>query len=339
MGILIFHLVLSIIGAYNYLYNFNIAEKYLLIYTSDKQQVTAKSASHSIENYINSTINQLHSLVFSFTEIDENSRVDTDLTRKEFATYIKENKGPISEIAFYNEKGDLKILENAAHNKEGESHNFSQSEFFLWSKDPKNTNKVYISTPFTGKIGTSKDKVIMIIASPVYFGSQFKGTVSIRFFLQDFSNSFVYPLSTKLYENALIVNSDGLVITGNSYFVNKNLIDYAKNKNWKQSKAFINTFKGVLKKDRSDVTWVFQYPKDVPRNYLVSSSKIDIPNTDRDLYLIISSSRNEALKPISTLRYYGSLGIWASMAITFIGGALYIGLRQLSISKTKNKQK
>ena len=337
LGILLFHLILSVVGLLSYLSNFSNAEKYLLIYTSEKQQVTAKSATISIENYINSTRNQLRSLVFNFAKIDENTSVDLNVTRNEFVSFISANKGLVSEIAFYDDQGNLKILENAIHNKEGEGQNFNKTEFFLWSKDPKNANRIFISSPFTGKIGSSKNKVLMIIATPVYFGSRFKGTVSIRFLLQDFSNAYIYPLSTNLFDSALIVNSDGQIIAGNTYFVNKNLISYAKSKNWKQSKAFIKTFQNILKKDKADVTWVFQYPKDVPRTYLVSSSKIDIPNTDRDLYLIVSSARSEALKPVSNLRYYGSLGIWVSLAITFIGGALYIGIREFSLRKAKNK--
>ncbi len=328
--ILLAHILLSVVGFYNFVFNYHLSEVYLVQSVNEKQQIISKSGARSVENFLHSIDNQLSSFVFSFAKIDGNTAIDKEATRQQFAEFIKRSKPPISGIALYDESGTLIIIENKEHNKLGEGVDFSSRDFITWSTDPLNKGKSFITNPYISASGSTQGQNIMAIVTPIYFGNKFKGTLAIRFLVNQFKDAFINPLATAIDEDSFIIDNNNVVIAGDVGLLNKNLNDYARQSKWHNYTDFNDKLNAVLKKDSTNTSWNFAFPNQKVKNYLVASSKIDLPNTDKDLYLILLTPQSGTLKPLSPLRYYGTVWIWISIILTFLGGVIYIVVKRLS---------
>jgi len=241
--------------------------------------------------------------------------------------YMQRTQLPISGIALFDENSKVSILENRLHTREGEGEDFSKAQFIKWSKDPKNKGKTFISTPLIGTVGTSKGKIIYNVVEPLYFGNKFKGTLAIRLRVEDFTKTFVTPLNIDSSEDVFIINTKGTVIAGKDSLLNKNLFDFASKEKWSNYQDYINKLNLALKKNETQVTWTSKLPNEKPREMLVGISKIDIPDTDQDLYMKVATPKEGVLDSLGGLRKYGYFWLGFGILTTIIGSILIIRLQ------------
>ena len=330
-GLIVLHIVSVIIGFAIFIASYQTAENLLVQQSLNKQMILAKAGSSSVENLVKNVQNQLSSFIFSFSDPNENHSINKKVTRAAFAAYMQRSQLPVNGIAMYDEEGKLSILENRGHIYTGENQNFSQTELIKWSKDPESKNKTYISTPYIGTTGASVGKIIIIIAKPIYFGSVYKGTLAVRLLVNDFRSDFITALVSDSDEDSFIVNSAGVLLAGNSALTNQNLFSYARKKKWSGSADFTKKLSTALKTNSFQTNWTFQNPGDKPKDSLVGISKIDIPNTDKDLFFAATSSRDKALASLKSLRGYGYAWLGFGVLTTTVGGLLVMFLKSGSL--------
>lgn len=323
-GLILLHLAFAITGSYLFLLNYRLSEAQLTQQSLNKQTILAKSGSTSIEDLLQNVQNQLSSFIFSFTQVPETASIDKKQTRLEFDSYMQRTQLPVNGVALYDENGVLVILGNRKHNLNGEGQNFSQTSYIQWSKDPAHKGKTYISTPLIGTTGASIGKIIILIEQPIYFGSAYKGTLAIKLLVDDFRIAFIDPLASDPSENSLILNNAGVVLAGNSSLLNKNLFYYAQKQKWSQYKDFMQKLNLAIKGNVSRYTWTFQNPKDKPKVFFASVRKIDIPNTDKDLYMVISSPKDSILASLKPLRIYGFSWLGLGVFVNVLGAVIAV---------------
>lgn len=317
------HVLFAIVGLYTYLVTYHISEDLLIQKTLNKQLVLAKAGSLSIENLLRSVQSELYSFAFSFDKTSEGEVIDKDITRAGLVSYIQRSQLPVSGVALFDENGKVAILENRSHVREGEGEDFSEAEFIKWSKEPINKGKIFLSTPLLGTVGASKGKIILVMAEPIYFGSKFKGTLAIRLRVEDFTKAYVTPLISDSTEDTFIVNQNGVVIAGRDSLLNTNLFDYAKKLKWSNYEDFIRKLQLAFTKNETQTVWTSQLPGEKPRKMLVGISKIDLPGTDKDLYIKVATPAEGVLDSLSGLRKYGY--IWLGVgALTTIVASLIV---------------
>lgn len=326
-SLILLHVLFAIVGLYTYLSAYKYAENLVVQKTLNKQLILAKTGSRAAENLIKNVQSDLASLIFSFAKIDEGASIDKELTRTAFATYMQRSELPVSGIALFDENGKVAILENRLHIQTGEGDDFSQAGFIKWSKNPLNKGKTFVSTPLLGTVGASKGKIILVIAEPLYFGNKFKGTLAIRLRIEDFTKAFVTSLYSDSSEDAFIVNTNGVVIAGRDTLLNKNLVDYAKSKKWSQYNNFISQLSLALKKNETQTIWTIQLPNEKPKEMLVGISKIDIPDTDKDLYMKVATPKDGVIDSLSGLKRYGFLWLGFGVLTTIAGSFILIRLQ------------
>jgi len=326
-GLILLHILFAIIGLYIYLFNYRLSENILVQKTLNKQLILAKAGSFSVENLFKNVQNQLSSFTFSFARINESSQIDKDATRAEFIGYMQRSQLPVNGIALYDEKGILTIIENRQDIRIGENQDFSQTALIKWSKNPVNKDKTFISTPYIGTVGASAGKIIIIIAKPIYFGNVYKGTLAVRLLVNDFIDAFIYPLNISTDEDTFVLDKHGVVIAGNKTLTNKNLFTYAQQQNWSLHEDFTNKLGLALKTNNTQTTWTFQNPKEKSKLLLVGVSKIDIPNTDKDLYMIVTTSKDGITASLRPLLGYGLIWLGFGVFTTILGGLIVILLR------------
>ena len=326
-SLIILHILFAIVGLFTYLVIYNFSENLLIQKTLNKQLILAKAGSLAVENLIKNVQNELASFVFSFAKTDESDAIDKNTTRAAFASYMQRSQLPVSGIALFDENGTVAILENRSHIRTGEGENFSQAVFTKWSKNPNNKGKTFISTPLLGTVGASKGKIILVIAQPLYFGNKFKGTLAVRLRVEDFTKAFVTSLGSDSSEDAFIVNTSGVVIAGKDSLLNKNLFDFASKEKWSNYQDYLNKLHLALKKNETQVTWTSKLPNEKPREMLVGISKIDIPDTDQDLYMKVATPKDGVIDSLSRLKKYGFLWLGFGVITTIIGSLLIIRLQ------------
>lgn len=321
-SLIVLHIFFAIIGFSIFLFNYNLSEKLLMQRTLSKQLILAKSGSSSVENLLKNTQNQLSSFVFSFAKVNESAQIDIDVTRTEFIAYMKRSQLPINGIALYDENGILSIIENKQDIRVGENQDFSRAEFIKWSKNPLNKTKVFVSTPYIGTAGASVGKIILVVAKPVYFGNKYKGTLAIRILIDDLRREFITPLTNDPDEDSFIVNSNGIFIAGLPSLINKDLYVYAKEQKWNQSQDFSQKLRAALRNNMTQTTWVFLNPKEKPKESLVGISKIDLPDTDNDLFMIITTPKDGIISALYPIRIYAFTWLGFGILTTIIGGII-----------------
>ena len=329
-SLIIIHVLFAIVGLFTYLASYNISEKLLVQKTQSKQFVLAKAGSLAVDSLLKNVQLELSSFIFSFNKVEEKYAIDKDLTRAGFIAYMQRAQLPINGIALFDEQGKAAILENRYHIQSGEGEDFSKAGFIKWSKDPANKGKTFISTPLVGTIGASKDKIILIVAEPIYFGDNYKGTLVIRLLVDDFTKTFVTPLNLDSNEETFIINTNGVVIAGRNTLLNRNLFSYAKQRKWNQSDDFINKLNQAIKKGDAQTSWVFQQPQEQPKVMLIGISKIDIPDSDIDMYMIVTTPESGVIDLLSVLKRYGYFWLGFGVMTTIIGSLIVIKLEKKS---------
>ncbi len=323
-GLILLHLAFAILGFYLFTINYHLSEVQLTQKALVKQAILAKAGSTSIENLIKNVQNQLSSFVFSFAPGSEIVPINIAHTRLAFDEYIQRAQLPINGVVLYDENGTLNILGNRQHIRTGEGQNFAQTSYIRWSKDPTNKGKTYISTPYIGTTGASIGKTIILVAQPIYFGDTYKGTLAIKLLVDDFRKSFIDTLASDPAEDSFIITNKGLLLAGNTALINQNLFAYAQKQKWNQYKDFTQKLSTTIKTNKSQAVWTFQNPKDKTKVVFVGISKIDIPNTDNDLYIVVNTSKDDALASLQPLRLYGFAWLGFGLLASFLGAIIAV---------------
>ena len=321
------HIIFAIVGLYTYLSAYHYAENLLVQRTLSKQLILAKAGSTAVENLLKNVQSELNSLVFSFDKTTGNESIDQEATRAEFRNYMQRAQLPVNGIALFDETGKVRILENREHIRKGEGEDFSKTQFIKWSQDPKNKDKIFISPPLIGVVGSSKGRIIYNIVEPIYFGNKFKATLAIRLRVEDFTKTFVTPLIADTNEDVFILNTNGVVMAGKDSILNTNLFTYAKSKKWPDYDKFNSQLATALKQPETQADWTIQPPNEPPKEMLVGISKIDIPNTNDDLYMEVATPKTGVLESLSELRKYGYIWLSIGVLTTIIGSLVIIRLQ------------
>lgn len=325
--LIVLHIFSAIFAFYTYFATYKLSESLLVSKITNRQLIMAKSGSTALENLQKNIQNQLFSFKFSFAKIADDSSIDISGTRAAFSSFIQRSSPPVGEIALYDSMGKLLIIENRRYNHTGENTDFSGSEFFKWSKNPLNRDKVYFSTPYKSISGATIGRNILILASPVYFGATYKGTLSIRLLIDDFQNAFITPITLDNKVDSFIIDKDFVVLAGNEGLLNQNLAAYAAKEKWPGYQNFTNELKKGITSNITQTTWNFKNPQEKTRTLLVGISKIDIPNTDKDLFLVVTSSKQDITSLLRPLRLFGIAWLGFGVITTTIGGLILIFLR------------
>ncbi|HEX8932003.1 MAG TPA: cache domain-containing protein [Patescibacteria group bacterium] len=318
-GLIISHIITALLGFFIFIVNYQISQNLLIQNTLNRQLTLAKSGSLSAENLLKSVQSDLASFIFTFAKIPDYSPIDKDATRLAFIAYIQKSELPTTGIALYDDTGKLSIIENRYDIRTGEGMDFSKTELILWAKNPLNKGKTFISSPYIATTGGSVGKIIMVIAEPLYFGNTYKGTLAIRLLVNDFRNAYISPLISGQDDSSFIINTNGIVLAGADKLVGQNIFNYAQTQKWNDYPTFTKSLQTALKQNNTQTTWTFQYPNEKAKDFIVGISKIDLPNTDKDLYLVVLRSKDTTISPLKPILGYGLVWVGLGLLTTIIG--------------------
>lgn len=137
--------------------------------------------------------------------------------RKAFGLLInhfQEKKVPFVGIGRLDKEGRVVWEENAQGTREGEGVLLADRDYFLWAKEQKKPGKIYISQPVVGRGGVAVGEQGLVMAAPVFYQNQFNGLVFVPFPLKSLTEKLIFPLARSSDFQSLIIDQEGVVITG-----------------------------------------------------------------------------------------------------------------------------
>ncbi len=315
LTILSLQILFSIFGLYNYFFNFNLSKDFLIKQSQETQLTVTRAGTKSVEVFMKSIINQL--LILERNNVIDS--LDKEKTRQAFQQFVDNTDELVADIARYDKEGKLVVIENKRRIYTGEKEDYSDRDFIQWSKTQAEENQILITPPYIARAGAARGKAIIVVATPSYFNHEYTGTIAIRFALNEFKKSFIDPLGTA-DEETMIIDSSGRILVGRSSLGNQNLLDYAKKTKWNGSKDFIDKFKQMLNSYEGRDIWKFQYPGENPKSFLATYNKINIPNTDNDLYLIVTRNEPNITSSINPFYAYGTYWLGGGILLSVLIG-------------------
>ena len=130
--------------------------------------------------------------------------------------------GPVSDVVLTDANGLVKFgLDRQGNSVTGTD--LSDSEYFKWAKTASESAS-FVGNPALSKIGFTKGKYIVPVASPVIKNGKFNGVLVASFFLDEATANFLNPLKvsdkTLIYlvdENGVILSSSLQSLVGSNY--------------------------------------------------------------------------------------------------------------------------
>jgi hypothetical protein len=102
-------------------------------------------------------------------------------------------------------------------------------DYFIWASQQTTSGQVYLAKPVTARTGPNQGKPVVVMATPIFNGSQFDGALLITFSLDDVINKFVKPLSGSEPNLMIVFYNDGTVFwSSQPTWEGKNLSEIAR---------------------------------------------------------------------------------------------------------------
>lgn len=175
-----------------------ISRDFLTEQIQHRQQLAVRVTATSIDTFLNS-IGKTAIMLSNNPDIDE---------LDQFTLSWKDSK--ISGLIVTNERGIVTKNSNPLKIRDT-GVDLSDREYFKWAKQAKK-GEYKIFTPVISKVGTSKDKYIVTIATPIFVDNHFDGVLSIAVLLSDLTKSYLENLKVLDSGETYLVTSDGEIL-------------------------------------------------------------------------------------------------------------------------------
>jgi len=167
-----------------------------------RQQLAVRSVASSIEIFLNSVGRA--SIILANNTSQENL--------DQFTSIWEDSK--ISELVVTDKKGI--VIRNSNPQKVRDfGVDTSKRDYYQWSKTAK-VGEYKVFTPILSKVGASKGKYVVIVATPLVTNGEYKGVVAIAVLLSDINGDYLDNLKVLESNKTYLVTSTGEIIYSDS---------------------------------------------------------------------------------------------------------------------------
>lgn len=311
----------------------SVYEKAVVEQMLHREQVVSRAGSSSVESFLNLLGNQIanYSTRGSIVNPGTGTQKDLDLFMK-----IWEEE-PIGGIILTDNKGV--VMSNS--NKSGTrviGSDVSDRDYFLSLISSAQEGEFIIGTPVVSRMGDSKGKYIVVIASPVIKDGQFNGILAVSIILSDLANKYLDPLKVSPQTRIYLIDSNGVILHSPfSNLVGVNYFEYLNGNKLKDSDKIINSLDKILRTEGESKLDIFlpAEPNFQLKQFLIAVSTVDISKFSNSMNwkLAIASPVDDAflfLYPYSSFSIaYLIFGIFIVLAFS----ALIILIVKIEMTK------
>lgn len=171
-----------------------------------REQLAVRAGSSSIESFIELFGKSMTDLA-TRVEVEKFSE-KTDITLNE---YIKRWEGtPVAGVILLDEKGV--VISNGNRNLTPEvGVSLADRKYFSWAKTAKRGD-LFISEPLVSRLGASKGKYIVVVATPTVDEDGVKGLVAASVILEELTDQYISPLKISDDTRIYLIDDSGVII-------------------------------------------------------------------------------------------------------------------------------
>ncbi len=200
-----------------------------------RQQLSVRSASKSIETFLNSVGRTIVTL--------ENNTNQVELDK--FISIWAESK--ITGVVVTNENGVI-VRNSNVHKLNAVGVDVSDRDYYKWAKTAKK-GEYKIFPPVVSKTGGSEGKYIVTVATPMINDDKFEGVIDVAILLSDLTTYYIDNTKVLDSSKVYLVVSDGTIIYSDSQdFAGKNFNELFEN-NFIGKELILNLISDELKKN------------------------------------------------------------------------------------------
>lgn len=312
---------LSTSALFLYYYNEHVAQQILIQQTQERDLVVSRAGEAFIAQFFGTIKQQLLALSVApnvQTQVPGRTQI---LINDVFATHEKTDPSLFA-MGFLSPEGTVTAIADQAGKTTTIGKNYAYREYFTWTKDITHKGQVYLSTPFVSYGPLTYGRSVMMMTTPVYDGSQYKGAVFALIVLDEFTKTYIAPLAVNSPE-VWLVDSKGTLLAGGDgdEKVAMNFFTYAKQHSWSQENTFTAGLHDIFTKDEDMVHWFYRMQQGKVKEVYGVSNEFDV--LGRKEWLVISSPKEQIIASVATPLALAAIPVFAVLA-TLILGFLFV---------------
>lgn len=204
-----------------YFFYARVSESAIVEQTLHRQQVIARAGAVSMDSFFELLSAQL--VIFSknpdIVNVGENTQVVLDLFVDRYAD------SPFSGVILTDGKG--LVLFNANRDRRPDvGMDVSDRDYFSWARGA-GAGEVFVSNAVISKVGSSKGKFVVVVATPVYENNEFQGVLAAGVVLSELAETYLTPLKFSENTRVYLIGPTGVMLHApQEKFIGVNYFDY-----------------------------------------------------------------------------------------------------------------
>lgn len=234
--------IFIVFAAFIYIRSQDKTEMTLVEQTFRREQVIAKAGAKSIESFFELFGAQMATFSTRSAIATQNLE-DAQIAMDLFVDKWQDTA--VGGIVLLGEDG--KVLVNANRLKTPETGmDFSDRDYFVWAKDAK-PFEVFVSKSMVSRLGASKGKYIVVVATPVLANGEFGGVLAASIILSELTDIYLTPLKVSQESQVYLLNQEGIILSSTiSELPGKNFTQYIKANPFPGSNILLDKLKETL---------------------------------------------------------------------------------------------
>ena len=202
------------------------------------KQVVARAGTERMEEFFKRVETDLHILAHSMSEVGIDPEEEVGLMEVVVDRY---EDTPFASLVHVS--GDGEVLHSVNRDRKSvELVDVSDREYFLWAREQKSKDSVFLSSPIVARAGPLKGEKAVVVAVPLFDESEFDGLVFAAISLEMLVSDYVSNLAVYEGTDYLLLDSEGIVLGGMNRqdLFGKHILEvcYGENPGTEQEQAF-----------------------------------------------------------------------------------------------------
>lgn len=178
---------------------------------ASRQELLVRAEANNITSFINS----LGDSVAILSNLGSVERQDAS-TIRDMNTFLDQwkNSGVIGGVIYADDSGKV-IFNSNIMGKPDLGSNVSDRDYFTWAKSQSEEGKYFVGQPVTSRLGASEGKTIVVVASPVFKGSEFLGVLGVSVEVDEVARHYLELMRVSDATDVYLIRNDGTLLYDN----------------------------------------------------------------------------------------------------------------------------
>ena len=216
-----------------------------------REQVLARSQASGLVAYFTTRGNSLAALARSGTA------ADMEIFLSQWA-----KKGVTVGVILTDENGIVRFNANVLGTSDT-GMSVEDRDYFRWAKTSGKETEYFVGKPVISRLGASKGRMIVPLASPVYRGGEFKGVAVVAIELAPLTERYLDLMKVSSFTEVYLIGQDGdLLYAPGADLTGKSVFEVLRARPFLGSEYIIRRLKAVLESGEEGKLWlVYRSPR------------------------------------------------------------------------------